>query len=175
MSYKLNKTDGTLLVDLVDGSLDTTTTSIGLIGKNYSGFGETLNENQIKMLENFANTSAPSVPLIGQLWYDKSQGRIKVYDGTTFRESGGPIVSTSPPANLVSGALWLNSLTNQLYFYDGTDLELAGPIYNAFQGRSGPQVVTVLDNTGTSRTIVKYWVGGTLVGLWSKLRLHHRT
>jgi len=95
MSYKLNKTDGTLLVDLVDGSLDTTTTSIGLIGKNYSGFGETLNENQIKMLENFANTSAPSVPLIGQLWYDKSQGRIKVYDGTTFRESGGPIVSTS--------------------------------------------------------------------------------
>jgi len=169
MSYKLNKTDGTLLVDLVDGSLDTTTTSIGLIGKNYSGFGETLNENQIKMLENFANTSAPSVPLIGQLWYDKSQGRIKVYDGTTFRESGGPIVSTSQPANLVSGDLWLNSLTNQLYFYDGTDLELAGPIYNAFQGRSGPQVVTVLDATGTSRTIVKYWVGGTLVGLWSKI------
>ena len=55
------------------------------------------------------------------------------------------------------------------YFFDGTDLELAGPIYNSFQGRSGPQVVTVLDNTGTSRTIVKYWVGGTLVGLWSKI------
>ena len=60
MGYKLNKTDGTLLVDLVDGQLDTTTTSIGLIGKNYTGFGETLNENMIKMLENFANTSAPS-------------------------------------------------------------------------------------------------------------------
>ena len=61
--------------------------------------------------------------------------------------------------------------TNNPYyiFFDGTDLELAGPIYNAFQGRSGPQVVTVLDNTGTSRTIVKYWVGGTLVGLWSKI------
>ena len=88
------------------------------------------------MLENFANTSAPSVPLIGQLWYDKSQGRIKVYDGTTFRESGGPIVSTSQPANLVSGDLWLNSLTNQLYFYDGTDLELAGPIYTAQQGKN---------------------------------------
>ena len=61
------------------------------------------------------------------------------------------------------------------YFFDGTDLELAGPIYNSFQGRSGPQVVTVLDNTGTSRTIVKYWVGGTLVGLWSKIAFCSRT
>ena len=167
MSYKLNKTDGTLLVDLVDGSLDTTTTSIGLIGKNYSGFGETLNENQIKMLENFANTSAPSVPLIGQLWYDKSQGRIKVYDGTTFRESGGPIVSTSQPANLVSGDLWLNSLTNQLYFYDGTDLELAGPIYTAQQGKTGMEAVTSLDTQNNSKTIIKMYIGGTMMGVWA--------
>ena len=42
MSYKLNKTDGSLLVDLVDGSLDTTSTDISLIGKNYSGFGEVI-------------------------------------------------------------------------------------------------------------------------------------
>ena len=167
MSYKLNKTDGTLLVDLVDGQLDTTTTSIGLIGKNYSGFGETLNENQIKMLENFANTSAPSVPLIGQLWYDKSQGRIKVYDGTTFRESGGPIVSTSQPANLVSGDLWLNSLTNQLYFYDGTDLELAGPIYTAQQGKTGMEAVTSLDTQNNSKTIIKMYIGGTMMGVWA--------
>ena len=167
MSYKLNKTDGTLLVDLVDGSLDTTTTSIGLIGKNYSGFGETLNENQIKMLENFANTSAPSVPLIGQLWYDKSQGRIKVYDGTTFRESGGPIVSTSQPASLVSGDLWLNSLTNQLYFYDGTDLELAGPIYTAQQGKTGFETTTALDTQNNSKTIIKMYIGGTMMGVWA--------
>ena len=167
MSYKLNKTDGTLLIDLVDGSLDTTTTSIGLIGKNYSGFGETLNENQIKMLENFANTSAPSVPLIGQLWYDKSQGRIKVYDGTTFRESGGPIVATSQPASLVSGDLWLNSLTNQLYFYDGTDLELAGPIYTAQQGKTGFESVTALDTQNNSKTIIKMYIGGTMMGVWA--------
>ena len=70
---------------------------------------------------------------------------------------------------MVAGDPWINNDQNQLYFFDGTDLELAGPIYNAFQGRSGPQVVTVLDNTGTSRTIVKYWVGGNSVGLWSKI------
>lgn len=167
MSYKLNKTDGTLLIDLVDGSLDTTTTSIGLIGKNYSGFGETLNENQIKMLENFASTSAPSVPLTGQLWYDSTQGRIKVYDGTTFRESGGPIVSTSQPSTMVSGDLWLDSLKNQLYFYDGTDLTLAGPVYTAQQGKSGFETITALDTQNNSKIINKQWIGGALVGVWA--------
>ena len=167
MSYKLNKTDGTLLVDLVDGQLDTTTSSIGLIGKNYSGFGETLNENQIKMLENFASTSAPTVPLIGQLWYDKTQGRIKVYDGTSFRESGGPIVATAQPATLVSGDLWLDSLKNQLYFYDGTDLELAGPIYSAQQGKTGFETFTALDTQNNSKVVAKLFVGGALNGVWS--------
>ena len=63
---------------------------------------------------------------------------------------------------MVAGDLWINNDANpKCTFSDGTDLELAGPIYNAFQGRSGPEVVTVLDITGTSRTIVKYWVGGT--------------
>ena len=75
MSYKLNKTDGSLLVDLVDGKLDTTTTDISLIGKNYSGFGESINENFIKILENFANTSAPERPVEGQLWYDSTQNQ----------------------------------------------------------------------------------------------------
>ena len=167
MGYKLNKTDGTLLVDLVDGQLDTTTTSIGLIGKNYTGFGETLNENMIKMLENFANTSAPSVPLKGQLWYDTASARIKVYDGTSFKESGGPIVSTSQPNNMVSGDLWLNSLTNQLYFYDGTDLTLAGPVYTAQQGKSGFETVTALDTQNNSKTTVRFFIGGTLVGVFA--------
>ena len=54
MSYKLNKTDGSLLVDLVDGQLDTTSSDLTLIGRNYSGFGEFLNENFIKLLENFS-------------------------------------------------------------------------------------------------------------------------
>ena len=51
MSYKLNKTDGSLLVDLVDGKINTTATNLTLIGKNYQGFGEFINENFIKLLE----------------------------------------------------------------------------------------------------------------------------
>ena len=63
MGYKLNKTDGSLLVDLIDGQIDTTSSDLTLIGRNYTGFGEVLNENFIKVLENFANTTAPENPI----------------------------------------------------------------------------------------------------------------
>ena len=76
MAYKLNKTDGTLLVDLIDGTLDTASTSISLIGRNYTGFGEALNENFVKILENFANTS--SAILLKDNWWDKSDVLLKV-------------------------------------------------------------------------------------------------
>ena len=167
MSYKLNRTDGTLLVDLVDGQLDTTTSDISLIGKNYSGFGESLNENLIKMLENFANSSAPSTPLKGQLWYDTASQRVKVYDGVGFRTSGAPTVQAQQPNTLVAGDLWIDSEKNQLHFYDGTDLELAGPIYTKTQGKSGFDVVTLVDTFNNSHVVMKYFIAGTIVGVWS--------
>ncbi len=168
MAYQINKTSGALLVNLADGQIDVSSTDITLIGRNYTGFGESINENFVKMLENFANPSAPPNPLAGQIWWDTATSRLNVYTGTNWTTGGGPIVQPTQPS-MVAGDLWINNDANQMYFYDGTDLELAGPIYNAFQGRSGPEVVTVLDQTGTSRTIVKYWVGGTFVGLWSKI------
>ena len=168
MAYQINKTNGALLVNLADGQIDASTTDITLVGKGYSGFGEAFNENFIRLLENFSGSSAPANPLSGQIWWDSSVSRLKVYTGTNWTTGGGPIVQPTQPV-MVAGDLWINNDSNQLYFFDGTDLELAGPIYNAFQGRSGPEVITVLDSTGTSRTIVKYWVGGSLVGLWSKI------
>ena len=60
MAYKINNTFGTLLVTLADGTIDTATTDLTLFGKGYAGFGEKLNENFVKVLENFNNTSAPT-------------------------------------------------------------------------------------------------------------------
>lgn len=168
MAYQINRTTGALLVNLADGQIDNTSSDITLVGKGYVGFGEAVNENFVKMLENFSSTQSPPNPLSGQLWWDSANLRLKIYTGTVWTTSGGPIVSQSRP-EMVAGDLWINNESNQIYFFDGTDTTLAGPIYNQFQGRSGPEVVTVLDNTGTSRTIVKYWVGNTLVGLWSKI------
>jgi hypothetical protein len=167
MSYKLNKTDGELLVELADGQIDTTTTDITLVGRNYKGFGESFNENFIKMVENFANTAAPGNPLVGQLWYDTSDARLKLYDGNTFRTAGGPIVSNTRP-NMVAGDIWIDNENNKMYFFDGTDLVLVGPDYDAGQGQTGFEVASVIDISARERVILKIWMGGTLFGVMSK-------
>ena len=167
MSYRLNRTDGELLVDLTDGILDTTTTDITLIGKNYKGFGEFLNENLIKIMENFASTSQPANPMVGQLWYDKQDARLKVYDGTVFRPATGSVVSSARPSNLNAGDLWIDNENNKLYIWDGTDLTLVGPDYDAGQGKTGFEVASQLDSTDVQRTILKLFLGGTLVGVYS--------
>ena len=166
MAYKRNKTDGTLLTELVDGQIDTTSSDITLIGRNYVGFGEAFNENLIKILENFASTAAPATPITGQLWYDKSQGRLKVYDGTGFK-SNGPIVSNTQP-QMVAGDIWINNATNQMKFFDGTgDPVLVGPIYTDAQGKSGFEVDTVRDKSSVDNTLIKLFIGETTVALIS--------
>jgi hypothetical protein len=88
MAYTINKTDGTVVTTITDGTVDNTT-SLQLFGKSYSGFGEGLNENLVKLLENAASTAAPSAPLRGELWFDTTTNQIKVYDGTSFKPTGG--------------------------------------------------------------------------------------
>ena len=90
MAYVINKTDTSTLATVTDGTIDTTS-SITLIGKSYSGFGEILNENLVKLLENSASTSAPTAPLTGELWFDTSAGQLKVYDGSSFEPTGGAL------------------------------------------------------------------------------------
>lgn len=168
MTYKINKTDGSLLVEVIDNEINTSAADIALIGKNVTGFGEYINENFIKLLENFAATSEPNNPIPGQIWFDTSENRLKVYDGNGFRIGSGPIVSGSQPLSLIQGDLWINSDENQLYFYDGTDLQLAGPIYKDSQGISGFKVETISDAAGNRRTVVVLWAADKILGIFSK-------
>jgi hypothetical protein len=168
MTYKINITTGDLLAEVPDGTFDTSATSITLIGKNVVNFGEAINENFVKLLENFASTSEPQQAIRGQLWYDTASGRLNIYDGTQFRTSGGPLISNSEPLNPVTGDLWINNESLQLFFYDGTSWTLAGPAYTETQGLSGFIVDTIPDIFSRSRTITKLFVGGTLLGVFSK-------
>jgi len=83
MAYIIYKTNGQQLLTLLDGTLDSSR-GVNLVGKNYVNFGTAQNENFVRLMENFANGTAPAYPLTGQLWYDTGTTTLKYFDGTTF-------------------------------------------------------------------------------------------
>jgi len=170
MAYNINKTDGTILTTVPDGQTDTLSSDLTLIGKNFSGFGESLNENLIKLLENFANSTSPARPIRGQIWFDTTENKLKVYTGIGFVPVSSATISTVQPASLGIGDLWFNSTDKQLYFFDGVSPILLGPDFSVSQGLSGLKVSTVLDNTNVSRVITLLYNNGALLGIFSKDR-----
>ena len=169
MAYKINNTFGTLLVTLADGTIDTATTDLALIGKGYAGFGEKLNENLVKLLENFNNTSAPNNKIQGQLWFDQTNKRLNVYDGTKFKPAGGPTNSTSAPTNAVLGDTWFDTTNTQLYVYNGTAFTLIGPTTVAGSGVT--QVVSEVspDDAGVNQSYLKLVANDAVVAVVSNV------
>jgi len=128
-SDQINK--GSIILE--DATLNTET-SLKLIGRNTSDFGEALNENLLRLMENFANNVPPLNPVEGQLWYDTTANvdQLKIYDGTNWVAAGGLKKASSQPevANSVIGDLWIDTTNSQLYIYTGSGWILVGPEYS---------------------------------------------
>ena len=173
MAYTINKTDGTVLTTIVDATLDETT-NLGLPGKGYNNYGEIQNENYVKLLENFAEVTAdaPSKPLLGQLFFDRTLDQMQVYDGTQFKAVAGTIISSTEPTFGAQGDLWFSTGTTQVYVYTGTIWQLVGP-----QGALATGAVsdTIIDTTGTAQDVVKLIVDNNLVGIVSDLEFTPQT
>jgi hypothetical protein len=168
MAYTVNRTNGAVLTTIADGTIDTTT-DLTLIGKNYSGYGELLNENFVKLLENFSSTSQPSSPVSGQLWWDTTNSLLKIYSGTAFKVISGSTSASSAPSNPIAGDLWFDSANQQLYVFPGSlPWVLIGPSFNSEAGVSGAIVETVTDSLGSNHVVVKLYTGATVVGIVSK-------
>ena len=166
MAYTINKTDGTVVTTITDGTVDNTT-SLQLFGKSFSGFGEGLNENLVKLLENAASTSAPTSPLRGELWFDTNTAQLKVYDGSAFKPTGAAKSQASAPTSASAGDLWHNSTDDQLYVYTGSAFVLVGPVYTAGQTLSGWKIET-LASAGGDKVVSSMYVGNTRVAILSK-------
>lgn len=80
MAYNVILTDGSGNIVIPREQISNNLTSIPLVGREHSGYGQAIATAQIRMLENFANTTAPSNPLTGQIWYDKGDQVLRVYD-----------------------------------------------------------------------------------------------
>lgn len=167
MSYIINKTDGTIVSTVADGQIDAFSTDLKLIGRNVSGFGESLNENFIRLLENFADVRRPTNAIRGQLWFDVGQGVLKVFNGNDFVPVGSTQIAGQQPENLGVGDLWYNTSDQQLLFWNGTTNVTVAPAYSASQGRSGTETVTLQDTTGRQRTVVFLYAAGVILGIFS--------
>ena len=167
MAYTINKTDGTVFASVADGTVNTSST-MTIIGKKYAGYGEFLGENFIKLLENSANSTAPSAPLRGQMWFDTGNGLLKVYNGTTWKNLGAATSSSSTPTSNVSGDLWFDSGNNQLKVYDGSAFILVGPAFTSGTGQSGAVVDTITDSGATDHVVVELWVEDKVVAMVSR-------
>ena len=167
MAYTINLTDGSIFATIADGTINTSS-SMTLVGKNYAGYGEFLDENFIHLLESGANTVAPGAPLTGQLWWDKTTATMKVYNGTTFKVISASTASSTAPTSNVAGDLWFDTVNQQLKAYNGSAFILIGPASTAGQGTSGAVVETVTDNVSIDHVVVKLYVEDTVVGIVSK-------
>jgi hypothetical protein len=162
MAYVINLTDGTVFATIPDGTINTSSTMV-LVGKNYAGYGEFLDENFIHLLENGANSTAPASPLDGQLWFDTTAGLLKVYNGTTFKTIGAATASNTAPTSNVTGDLWFDTTNQLLKVWTGTAFITVGPSVVA---GTGAQAVTISDGT-TTHDAIQFTVAGDVIGIMS--------
>jgi hypothetical protein len=176
MAYTIIRSNGSVLTTIQDGTLDTTSTSLGLPGRNFSGYGQVLDSNFVKLTENFAASSPPANPVKGQLWFNTTTNTLNVCpaDGTLVANSWLSLSSSgsSGLTNLaslnVTGDIIANNITaNSAILGDTITVRLAtvtdrltsvnANITNATLGSTNTQIIT----TGSATT------SGSLTGVWT--------
>jgi hypothetical protein len=174
MSYTIIKSDGTVLTTIADGTINTTSTSAGLPGRNYAGYGQALDTNIVRQMENFAKASPPENPLRGQLWYNTNANTLYVcpsdgeanaaaWSALTTTTTGG---ATTFGAVTVTGNLQAQNITvsNNISALSGTFDNISvfntATIGNVMSSAlNGPLTTTVI-TTGAEAT------PGSITGQW---------
>lgn len=162
MPYTINRYNGSQIAVVADGTIDNTT-DLKMIGKNYAGYGEVQNENFLFLLENFANNNPPPRPVSGQIWFDSTNGKLKFYDGTKFRTTGGAEIGTTAPTGLTVGDFWFDTANKQLYAWDGSSFVLVGPQGVAGSATTQMRSVSVKDTFGANHAIITAVANGQTI------------
>lgn len=177
MAYTIVKSDGTVLTTIPDGTINTTSTSLGLPGKNYAGYGQSLDTNFTRILENFAATSPPSNPLRGQLWYNINNQTMYVCpsDGETDSNQWLALTSASESGSTTFGAITVtgNIAANNITVTSNASIGDTITVVNA----NVTGALTSVNSTLTSATIASLTTtvittgssttAGALTGTWT--------
>ena len=172
MAYTINLTNGTVFATITDGTVNQAS-SMTLVGKNYAGYGQFLDDNFIHLLENSANPTAPPAPLTGQLWWDSTTPPgplLKVYSGTGWKVISGATSSSTAPSPAVQGDLWYDTTNQQLKVCSvaPSTFIVVGPAYSSIEGQSGAIPLTIGDGTA-GYVVTGLYAAGDLVGIISKV------
>ena len=168
MAYLVNKTDGTLLATVLDGQTDTFSSSITLLGKQVTNYGELQNENFIHILENFASTVDPAHPLEGQLWWDSNSNVLKLYDGDRWRPVTGFSVNLTAPTNSYTGDQWWDTTNDQFKIWSGSEWILVGPAYSKLDAKNGALVEPVWDTSLNRHLVILLYQNGVPTAIISR-------
>ena len=177
MAYTVNKTDGSVFASVADGAINTTS-SLTLIGRNTTNYGEYIAENTIKHLENFAHTTAPSTPLTGQVWFNKNDSTLRVYNGSDWeRTSAVEVKSTAISTNLTEGSMYFDTTDDELKVYANSSFKSAvipgGTVTDIYTGNAmtgsasiyGAKLDTLFLKTSGSKIVpvvaLKYYSNGS--------------
>jgi hypothetical protein len=163
MAYIINKFSGEQLIVLEDGTIDTST-SLGLVGRNYVGYGETQNENFVFLLENFANNDPPQRPLAGQIWFDTDTKLANIYDGANWNPIGVKISETEP-VDPNAGSLWLDTTSDQLKIYNGTEWGIVGPEAASGFGITRARSKVVFDPAGAPHAVILFEIDDVVIAI----------
>lgn len=171
MAYTIRKSDGTVLLNLVEGQIDNSVSSITFIGKNVSNFGEIQNNDYLHLLENFASNSAPANQLRGQLWYDVQNYKLKFYDGGSWQSNAVLDFQATQPVSSHPGYLWFDTTTQQLYINSGVssiNYTLIGPETIVGFGETRLVSSAILATDTNTYPVIKVTVDDEVIQIISK-------
>jgi hypothetical protein len=142
-------------------------TSLSLIGRNYPGYGQSIAENFLHLLENFANTIQPHDPIEGQMWFDTSEYKLKVFDTGTWRPTNGVFQDVKEPQNRKTGDIWVNTDAQILYIFNGVDWTQIGPSFSSSL-RTGSYPEQLLGTDGATYDVILMYLNDYVLEIISK-------
>jgi hypothetical protein len=139
-------------------------TSLRFPGNNFLNWGKLFNENFYWLLENFAGSTSPDNPVIGQIWYDTTDKNLKIYDGTSWNSisekveisSSLPSVSDRKEGDLI---FLITAEEKAFYIHDGTSWIVLIRIRKSNTPPSSPQDGDIWYNTVTNQ--LSMFINGT--------------
>ena len=174
MSYIINNSRGNVIAIVADGTVNTTATNLALVGRAVTDYGTYENENYVYLLENFANSTAPTQPILGQLWYNSSTDVLSAYNSANTwsalasqdyvqAQKASPVFTGTPTAPTAANGTSTTQLATTAFVLN--QLGSSNSIVSVGNITGGNLLTAGIVSAGGSITSSANIVGGNIIGV----------